>query len=76
MIRDYQELIERIQQLSTEQQQLYRIAGERELTAAELQALQKIRTQLPKLWLERKRGRTGLRDPLESLILRAHNLGT
>jgi len=64
----YQALVERIHNLSVEQQELYVRASQHELTPAQRRRLAQIRETLPSLWLKRKGMRPQVTDPLELLM--------
>ncbi len=64
----YEEVVERIQELSAEQQRIYRTAGESGLSSEQRRQLQTMRQTLQQLWEERKRLRTHLQDPLTKLV--------
>ena len=67
MIASYQTVVSRIQQLSNEQHEIYLSGAQRGLSDRQRRRLMEIKTDLQRLWLERKRGRTRFRDALDVL---------
>jgi hypothetical protein len=64
----YENVVQRIYKLSTEQLKIYLGAGRKELTAAQRKRLAQIKEDLNKLWLARKGLRPRVTDNLEILM--------
>lgn len=65
MTAPYQTVVSRIQQLSHEQHDIYLSGARRGLSDRQRRRLAEIKAHLQRLWLERKHGRTHLRDVLD-----------
>ena len=61
----YNEIVERIHDLSAEQHKLYVLAATRELTASQRKRLTQIKEELNGLWFKRKNLRPRFQDSLE-----------
>ncbi|MBI1802128.1 MAG: DUF2630 family protein [Chloroflexi bacterium] len=68
MVNRYQGVVERIQRLSDEQHRLYLTAAKQELSASQRKRLAEIKQELQTLWLNRKRERTHMHDPLDEFV--------
>lgn len=65
MTAPYPTVVSRIQELSNEQHAIYLNGARRGLSDRQRRRLTEIKTDLQRLWLERKRGRTHLHDVLD-----------
>ena len=65
MSEPYENVVWKIQQLATEQQRMYRSPPRYGFGRRQCMRLEKIKAELQRLWLERKRARVHFHDTLE-----------